>query len=90
MLRENALHSLQKRETFWNFWQRPEVTGHYKKIPPLYLRKKFLATARNLKVNEQFNYDSVPLIFLFPAIEVKPEYVIIEVLSLQHKSEITP
>ena len=24
-------------EIFWNFWQPPEVTEHYKKIPPLYM-----------------------------------------------------
>ena len=41
---------------FWNFWRRPEVTAHYKKIPPLYLRKNLLATARNLKVNKQTKY----------------------------------
>ena len=44
---------------------RPEVTGHYKKIPSLYLRKYLLAIAGNLKVNEQTKYKSVPnLLFL--------------------------
>ena len=55
---------------FWNFWRRPEVTAHYKKIPPLYLRKNLLATAGNLKVNEQTKYKSNKL---FLAIERKPE-----------------
>ena len=32
-------------------------TGHYKRIPPLYLRKKFLATAGNQKYNlEAYNF----------------------------------
>ena len=34
-----------------------------KKISPLYLRKNLLATAGNLKVNEQTKYKSVPIIF---------------------------
>ena len=58
------------------FLRRPEVTGHYKKIPPLYLRKNLLATARNLKVNEQTKYKSVPIFLLFLAViavERKPE-----------------
>ena len=55
------------------FLRRPEVTGHYKKIPPLYLRKYLLATARNLKVNEQTKYKSVPIFLLFLAVERKPE-----------------
>ena len=56
------------------FWGRLEVTGHYKKIPPLYLKKNLLATAGNLKVHEQTKYKSVPIfIFLFLAIERKPE-----------------
>ena len=57
----------------WNileFLQRPEVTGHYKKIPPLYLRKNLLATAGNLKVNEQTKYKSVPIFLLFLAVEI--------------------
>ena len=58
---------------FWNFWRRPEVTAHYKKIPPLYLRKNLLATAWNLKVNEQTKYKSVPIFLLFLAVERKPE-----------------
>ena len=37
----------------WNFFWRPEVRGHYKTIAPLSLRKNLLATAGNLKVNEQ-------------------------------------
>ena len=45
---------------FWNFWQRPKVTGHYKKIQPLYLRKNVLATTGNLKVKyEQTKHKSV-------------------------------
>ena len=51
------------------FLRWPEVTGHYKKVP---LRKNLLATAGNLKVNEQTNYKSVPVVFLFVAIERKP------------------
>ena len=58
---------------FWNFWRRPEVTAHYKKIPPLYLRKNLLATAGNLKVNEQTKYKSVPTFLLFLAVERKLE-----------------
>ena len=50
--------------------QRPEVKGHYKKVPTLYLRKNLLATAGNLKVNEQTKYKSNKL---FLAIERKPE-----------------
>ena len=46
------------------FLRRPEVTGHYKKIPPQYLRKNLLATAGNLKVNEQTKYKSVPIFLL--------------------------
>ena len=53
------------------FWRRPEVIGHYKKIPPLYLRKRLLATAGNLKVNEQSKYKSVPFLFLSLRIERK-------------------
>ena len=58
---------------FWNFWRRPEVIEHYKKIPPLYLRKSLLPTAGNLKVNEQSKYKSVPFLFLSLGIERKPE-----------------
>ena len=67
-------------------WQ-PEVTGHYKKIPPLHLRKNLLATAGNLKVNEQPKRKSVPIFLLFLAVERKPElrnYWILE------PGEITP
>ena len=55
------------------FLRQLEVTAHYKKIPPLYLRKNLLATAGNLKVNEQFKYKSVPIFLLFLAVERKPE-----------------
>ena len=56
------------------FLRRPEVTGHYKKIPLLYyLRKNLLATAGNLKVNDQTKYKSVPIFWLFLAVEKKPE-----------------
>ena len=55
------------------FLRRPEVTRHYKKIPPLYLRKKLLATVGNLKANEQTKYKSVPIFLLFLAVERKPE-----------------
>ena len=34
--------------------------------------KNLLATAGNLKVNEQTKYKSVPVVFLFVAIERKP------------------
>ena len=54
------------------FLLRPEVTGHYRKIPPD-LRKNLLATAGNLKVNEQTKYKSVPIFLLFLAVERKPE-----------------
>ena len=46
------LNSQQLTE-YLEFWRRPEVIGHYKKIPPLYLRKNLQAIAGNLKVNEQ-------------------------------------
>ena len=36
-------------------------------------REKLFATAGNLKVNEQSKYKSVPIFFLFLAIEAKPE-----------------
>ena len=55
------------------FLRRPEVTGHYKKIPPLYLRKNLLATAGNLTVNEQTKYRTVPIFLLFLAVERRPE-----------------
>lgn len=54
------------------FWRKPEVIGHYKKIAPLYLRKNLLVTAGNLKVNGQTNYKLVPF-FLFLHIERKSE-----------------
>ena len=69
---ENVLNSRQFPEYFGIF-ARPEVTGHYKKIPSLYLRKNLLATAGNLKVNEQTKYKSVPIFLLFLAVERKPE-----------------
>ena len=68
------------------FWQRPEVTGHYKKIPPLYLGKNLLVTAGNLKVNEQTKYLSVQFL-LIPSDREKAGNT--EVLSLRNKSEIT-
>ena len=46
------------------------MTGHYKKIAPLHLRKNLLATAGNLKVNEQTKYKSVPF-FLIPRYQEK-------------------
>ena len=64
------------------FWRKPEVIGHYKKITPFYLRKNLLATAGNLKVNGQTNYKSVPFLFLFLDIERKSEIWNIEFLSL--------
>ena len=67
------------------------MTGHYKKIAPLHLRKNLLATAGNLKVNEQTKYRSVPFFFFYslPSRESQ-KYEIIEFLSLRYKSEITP
>ena len=70
---------MMKRKTVLNsrnileFLRRPEVTGHFKKIPLLYLRKNVLATAGNLRVNEQTKYKSVPIFLLFIAVERKPE-----------------
>ena len=52
-----------KKGIFCNFWWRPEVTGHYKNIPPPYRRGKLLDTAGNLEVNEQSKYKSVPVFF---------------------------
>ena len=40
------------------------ITGHYKKIPSVYLRKNLLSTAGNLKENEQTKYKSVPIFLL--------------------------
>ena len=35
---------------FWNFWRQPEVTAHYKKIPPLYIsQEKFTGYCREFK-----------------------------------------
>ena len=56
---------------FWNFGGGLKL--HYKTIPPLYLRKSLLATAGNLKVNEQSKYKSGPFLFLSLGIERKPE-----------------
>ena len=67
--RKNVLNSRK----IWEFLRWPEVTGHFKKIPLLYLRKNVLATAGNLKVNEQTKYKSVPIFLLFLAVERKPE-----------------
>ena len=69
MKRKNVLNSRNILE----FLRRPEVTGHFKKIPLLYLRKNVLATAGNLRVNEQTKYKSVPIFLLFIAVERKPE-----------------
>ena len=52
-----------KKWIFWNFWWWPEVTGHYKNVPPPYLRKKLLSTGGNLEVNEQSKCKSVPVFF---------------------------
>ena len=49
------------------------MTGHYKKIAPLHLRKNLLATAGNLKVNEQTKFKSVPIFLLVLAVEREPE-----------------
>ena len=75
------------------FFRRPEVTGHYKKIPPLYLKKHLLATAGNFKVNEQTKYKSASSDFLvIPSCREKARNTdgIIDFLSLRYKSEITP
>ena len=69
MKRKNVLHSRNILE----FLRPPEVTGHFKKIPLLYLRKNVLATAGNLRVHEQTKYKSVPIFLLFIAVERKPE-----------------
>ena len=69
MKRKNVLHSRNILE----FLRPPEVTGHFKKIPLLYLRKNVLATPENLRVNEQTKYKSVPIFLLFIAVERKPE-----------------
>ena len=53
------------------FWRRPEVA--LQKKFHLYIRKSLLATAGNLKVNEQSKYKSVPFLFLSLGIERKPE-----------------
>ena len=43
------------------------------KNPPLYLTKKLPGIARNLKINEQFKYKSVQILYLFLVIEGKPK-----------------
>ena len=88
---ENVLNSRQFPEYFGIF-ARPEVTGHYKKNPSLYLRKNLLATAGNLKVNEQTKYKSVPNLLFLAAWRSREsqKYGIIEFLSLRYNSEITP
>ena len=58
---------------FCNFCGRLKLQGISKKIPLLYLRKNVLATAGNLRVNEQTKYKSVPIFLLFIAVERKPE-----------------
>ena len=47
-------------------------------------------TARNLKVNEQSNYKSVPFFFYSYISRESQKYGIIEFLSLRYKSKITP
>ena len=72
MYRKTGLNSRQLPEYFGIF----AAAWSYKalqKIPPLYLRKNLLATAGNLKVNEQTKYKSVPIFLLFLAVERKPE-----------------
>ena len=57
------------------------------------LRKNLLATAGNLKINEKSVSISISISqfhYLFLDIERKPEYGIIEFLSLRYKSKITP
>ena len=49
MLRKNVLNSRQFPEKIWTFFGRPEVTKHYKKIPPLYLRKNLLAYSQEFE-----------------------------------------
>ena len=68
-----------------NSWQFPEYFGIFGSglnlegiarkflLYNLYLRKNLLATAGNLKVNENTNYKSVPIFYLFLAIVRKPE-----------------
>ena len=63
MLRKSVLNSWQFSEYFGIFltaWSHRA----FQKNPPLYLRKNLLATARNLKVNEQSKYKSVPIFFI--------------------------
>ena len=72
MYRKTGLNSRQLPEYFGIFaaaWSYRAL----QKIPPLYLRKNLLATAGNLKVNEQTKYKSVPIFLLFLAVERKPE-----------------
>ena len=69
MYRKTGLNYRQFLEYFGIF----AVAWSYRalqKIPPLYLRKNSLATAGNLKVNEQTKYKSNKL---FLAIKRKPE-----------------
>ena len=54
------------------FWWLPGVTGHYKKIPPLYLKEKLMNNAGNLKVNWQSKDKSIPIHFSFLVTEGRP------------------
>ena len=79
MLRKNALHSRQKGSILefltaaWSFF------GITKNYP--YVRKKLLATAGNLKVNQQSNYRSAP--FFIPSLGVKIDTSDINFLKAQ-------
>ena len=72
----------------WNFWRLPEVTRHYKKIPPLQLyisRNNWQTMLGNLSIS-QFQF-----IFLFPSFWGKARKIaILDFLHLQYKLEITP
>ena len=72
MLRENVLNSWQFPEYFGIFGGGLKLQGITKKFH-FYLRKNLLATAGNLKVNDQTKYKSVPIFWLFLAVEKKPE-----------------
>ena len=80
MLRRNVLHSRQKGNILefltaaWSFF------GITKNYP--YLRKKLLATAENLKVNQQSNYKSAPFFFI-PSLGVKIDTSDINFLKAQ-------
>ena len=68
---------MMKRKNLLNSRQFPEYFGFFavalQKSSISISQEKLLATAGNLKVNEQTKHKSVPIFLLFLAVERKPE-----------------